>query len=101
MSVQCIVCGRPFSDEDFAASISGSIMGDEHTDTYYLCPACQVYTVVNYWDNFTGTESSELSGPVARDQGDQLVALIRQCAEPWDKKCRCEAHKAYFNDTLD
>ena len=67
MSVQCIVCGRPFSDEDFAVSISGSIMGDEHTDTYYLCPACQVYTVVNYWDNFTGTESSELSGPVARD----------------------------------
>lgn len=101
MSVQCIVCGRPFTDEDFAASISGSIMGDEHTDTYYLCPVCQVYTVVNYWDDFTGIESLELSGPVTRERGDKLVILIRQCAEPWDKKCRCEAHRAYFNNTLD
>jgi hypothetical protein len=101
MSIPCIVCGRTFSDEDFAASISGSIMGDEHTDTYYLCPVCQVYTVINYWDDFTGTESSELSGPVTLDQGNKLVALIRQCAEPWDKKCRCEAHRAYFNNTLD
>ena len=29
------------------------------------------------------------------------VALIRKCAEPWDKKCRCDAHRDYFNNTLD
>lgn len=76
-------------------------MGDEHTDTYYLCPRCQVYTVVKYWDNFTGIESSTLSGPLALDRGNELVALIKQCSEPWDKKCRCAAHLAYFNNTLD
>jgi hypothetical protein len=101
MSIQCIVCNRPFSDADFAASISGSIMGDEYTDSYYLCPVCRVYTVVNDRDNFTGSESSNLSGPLTFEQGNELVALIRQCTEPWDKKCRCEAHKTYFNNTLD
>lgn len=27
--------------------------------------------------------------------------LIGDCACPWDKKCRCDAHRRYFNDTLD
>ncbi|MBN1545041.1 MAG: hypothetical protein JW902_00110 [Syntrophaceae bacterium] len=101
MTVQCIVCSRTFTDANFAASISGSIMGDEHTDTYYLCPVCHVYTVVNYWDNFTGVESSQLSGPISLERGNELVALIRQCTEPWNKKCRCTAHRTYFNNTLD
>jgi hypothetical protein len=27
--------------------------------------------------------------------------LIKQCPEPWNKKCRCEAHRAYFGGWLD
>jgi hypothetical protein len=99
--MQCIQCSRSFLDEECVASISGSIMGDEHTDAWFLCPLCEVYTVVSWWDNFTGVEMESVSGPESRQEGDQRVELIRRCSDPWDKKCRCAAHRRYFNDTLD
>jgi hypothetical protein len=99
--MQCINCDRTFLDEERLASISGSIMGDEHTDVYYLCPVCRMYTIASWWDNFTGVESMNLSGPIEQQEGDDRVALIRTCVCPWDKKCRCETHRRYFNDTLD
>jgi hypothetical protein len=99
--MQCIQCQRPFLNEDRVASISGSIMGDEHTDAYFLCPMCGVYTVVSWRDNFTGVESESIPGPQSKQEGDKTIELIRQCLEPWDKKCRCKAHRRYFNDTLD
>ena len=27
--------------------------------------------------------------------------MIKKCDRPWDKKCRCDAHRAYFCSTLD
>ena len=99
--MHCIQCKRPFLNEERVASISGSIMGDEHPDAYFLCPACGVYTVVSWWDDFTGVESESLSGPRSKQEGDERVELIGRCSRPWDKKCHCEAHRRYFNDTLD
>jgi hypothetical protein len=98
---QCIECKRPFLSEDRIASISGSIMGDEHTDSYFHCPECGVYTVVSWWDNFTGVETMRLSGPLSKQYVDEKVDLIGKCSRPWDKKCRCDAHREYFNDALD
>ena len=98
---QCKQCRRPFAAEDRIASISGSIMGDEHTDSYFLCPVCDVYTVVSWWDNFTRVETVRSSGPLSKREGDAQVALINQCSEPWDKKCRCNAHTTYFRGSLD
>jgi hypothetical protein len=97
----CQQCGRPFQNEEQVASISGSIMGDEHTDAYFLCSGCGVYTVAQWCDNFTGEETLSLSGPLSKPEGDGRVALIRKCSQPWDKKCRCDAHRTYFNNTLD
>ena len=99
--MDCIQCGRSFAEEDRIAAISGSIMGDEHTDVYYLCPVCRVYTVAKWWDNFTGVESMELDGPLSEAEGNARVEIIERCARPWNKKCRCKAHCEYFNDTLD
>ncbi len=99
--MQCTQCSRPFLDAERIASISGSIMGDEHTDVYFLCPLCKVYTVVTWWDDFTGTETVSVNGPLSKQEGDERIELIGHCFEPWDKKCRCEAHRKYFNDTLD
>jgi hypothetical protein len=76
-------------------------MGDEHGDSYFLCCACNMYTVKSWRDNFTGVESVTVSGPLARAEGDGRIALIRQCPQSWDKHCRCEAHRAYFNESLD
>ena len=99
--MNCKKCNRTFSKEDRLASMSGSIMGDEYTDAYYLCPVCRVFTVANWWDNFTGIETMDTSGPMEEHLGMERVELIRQCFRPWDKKCRCASHRAYFNDALD
>jgi hypothetical protein len=99
--MNCIQCTREFLNEELIASISGSIMGDEYTDSYYLCPVCRVYTVAMWRDNFTGIETMNLSGPIPEQKGNERVALIKKCSESWDKHCRCEAHREYFNDALD
>ena len=101
MAVECLRCCTVLNKEDWAASISGSILGDEHTDTYFRCAGCGFYTVVADWDDFTGVETTTVSGPLAGAEGDERVRLIRQCAQPWDKQCRCPAHRAYFHNTLD
>jgi len=99
--MQCLGCQREFGESDRIATMSGSIMGDEVTDTYFLCPDCGVYTVAQWWDDFTGEETLKVSGPVSREDGDTQVQVIRGCDQPWNKKCRCDAHRDHFNDQLD
>jgi len=82
-------------------SISGSVMGDEYTDSYYPCPSCRFYTVASWRDNFTGVETMSVSDPIPEAHGREMVELITECSRPWDKKCRCPAHRAYFRDALD
>jgi hypothetical protein len=102
--VNCLKCGADLSSEKrggCVASISGSIMGDEHTESYFLCGKCGVYTVELYYEPFLNEEQVSFRGPVGQAEGDAAVALIKKCLEPWDKKCRCEAHQSYFNGQLD
>jgi hypothetical protein len=99
--MNCIQCNREFLKEEHIAAISGGIMGDEYTDSYYLCPVCRVYTKASWRDDFTGSETMNLSGPISEQEGNERVALIKKCSDPWDKKCRCAAHREYFNDALD
>lgn len=102
--VQCAQCGSELAEPAAAnrvASISGSIMGDEYIDSYYLCAKCGVYTVEVYHDRFLGEENVSVQGPLPKAEGDAKVALIRQCSEPWNKKCRCPAHLSYFGRSLD
>jgi len=98
---KCLQCGADCGIDSRVASISGSIMGDESTDTYILCSKCGAYTVEVCHEPFTGDEVISFRGPISKDDGDAAVALIRQCSRPWDKKCRCSAHVAYFRGGLD
>jgi hypothetical protein len=102
--IQCLQCGRPLNVEGGpgpVASICGGILGDEYTDSYYFCPNCGLYTVEVHYDRFLGEGESSLRGPLSKPEGDENVRLIGECAEPWDKKCRCPAHRSYFGDSLD
>lgn len=83
------------------ASISGSILGDESTETYYLCPACGMYTVEICDDRFCGEEIISVRGPLTKEDGQARVDLIGRCSEPWNKRCRCAAHVEYFRGWLD
>jgi hypothetical protein len=101
--IRCSQCGRDLDQqaENRLASISGSIMGDEYTDSYFFCADCGVYTVKIYHDRFLGEDDVSINGPVSKPDGDAKVELIRQCPEPWNKKCRCEAHRSYFQGWSD
>jgi hypothetical protein len=81
--------------------MSGSIMGDEYTDTFFFCDSCGVYTVESAYEPFLGEGDVAYRGPVPREEGEEDVRLIKKCAEPWNKKCRCEAHRSYFRGQLD
>ena len=101
---KCSQCGEEFGESETfmrIASISGSVMGDEYTDSYFYCSRCGVYTVGNYHDHFMVEESVSFSGPVPKSKGDASVEIIKRCSKPWNKKCRCEAHVEYFGNSLD
>jgi hypothetical protein len=99
--MNCKQCNQPLESQDRVASISGSVMGDEYSDVYYRCPSCGQYTVALWRDNFTGEETVSYSGPLSKETGDERVGLIGKCSQPWDKKCRCDAHREYFGNSLD
>jgi hypothetical protein len=102
--VKCSQCKREFDPKntsEWVASISGSIMGDECIETYYYCDRCGVYTKEVFWDFFSGEEAASEQGPIKKEDGDAMVALIKGCAKPWNKKCRCTTHTAYFGGSLD
>ena len=102
--VRCVQCGKEIDGEGAkgrVASISGSIMGDEYTDSYYFCEQCTLYTVKVCHDRFLGEDEVSIKGPLSKAEGDEKVHLIGECSEPWNKKCRCEVHRKYFGDQLD
>ena len=81
--------------------MSGSVMGDEYTESWCFCAACQVYTLEVWRERFCGEDSINVHGPISKAAGDARVKLIQSCTEPLNKKCRCKAHLAYFGDSLD
>ena len=97
-AISCCQCGKGAEN---LTSISGSIMGDEYTETYAFCGSCQVYTVVIWREPLDAPETVHASGPVSKADGDAKVKLIGGCKKPWDKRCRCESHREYFGGSLD
>jgi hypothetical protein len=98
-SLRCPRCGGAAAKP--VASMTGSIMGDEETESYYFCGPCQVYFIEYFRDSFTLGESARQSKELPKTVGDARIALVRRCETPWDKTCRCEAHKEYFGGWLD
>jgi hypothetical protein len=97
--IRCRECGGVLDNAGEScrvASISTMQLGDEYTETYYRCPACDVYTIEQYDEPFMGEGHATLDGPVPRELGDSRISVIRRCPEPWNKSCDCPAHREYF-----
>jgi hypothetical protein len=102
--MRCMRCQKEIGGDGgrgSVAAISGSINGDESSDVYYRCGSCGAYTVLLVHEPFLGEEQESTRGPLTAVEGEAAVALISRCDTPWDKKCRCPAHKEYFGDVLD
>lgn len=83
--LRCSRCGSdlgPDGPGQRIASISGSILGDECTETWYHCSGCNAYTVEIYWDVFLGEDSVSIRGPIAREDGNGQIALIHSAPPP-------------------
>lgn len=102
--IDCAKCGKALGEgEEMSptASISGSVMGDEYTKSWYFCPVCRVYTLEDHRDRFVNEDTVRVSQPIDKATGDAKVAIIRRCPKPWSKRCRCPAHLEYFGGCLD
>jgi hypothetical protein len=102
--IECAKCRNPLGEGEKngpTAAISGSIMGDEHTESWYFCPDCQLYTFEDYRDRFSDEDTVNVRDPIDKATGDAKVAIIRQCPKPSSKRCRCPAHLEYFGNWLD
>ncbi len=101
---RCASCRHPLdnSEESLRAVMRGSIMGDEYCECYYRCPECRGYTLTVSRDRFCGEEVVVTEGKLLDEaEADRRIAVISRCPEPWNKRCRCEAHLEYFGTVLD
>ena len=93
--MHCIQCKAQWADhENMVASISLEVQGDEHSYTYWLCPACDVYTRMWFVDHFLGSDDAMTPVLLDRERGDAIVALIEKCPDPSWKRCKCDSHRA-------
>ena len=76
-----------------AAFICVEVNADEYIYSYWQCGACGFYTLETYRDRFSGEAAITVDGPIDREEGDAIVRYMRQCREPNNKRCRCDAHR--------
>ena len=69
------------------------VMGDEYIYSYWQCEACGFYTAETCRDRSPVPEIISRSGPIDREQGDEIVSLIGRCPDPGDKRCGCAVHR--------
>jgi hypothetical protein len=92
--MRCSGCQVAFGeDERPAASFSIEIFGDETTFSYWRCRSCGCYTQETLRDSFTTGEHESLSGPIAAERGQEILAEIARCPEPYNKRCDCDVHR--------
>ena len=101
---RCASCRHRLDDESscLVVAMHGSLMGDEYVECYYRCPNCGACTMSVVRDRFAGEEVVVTEAAVlSEEEAQRRLALIARCPEPWNKRCRCEAHREYFGDALD
>jgi hypothetical protein len=100
-SMDCFNCNHYIGEmgqQD--ASISILVLGDEYIYSYFRCPACEMYAAEQYHDRFMGDSEIALMKPIPKEEGEEIVALIKRCPRPSDKFCECESHKALYSGRL-
>lgn len=90
-SLACTQCGCIIPQR--RAFISLLVFGDEEIRSWYLCPACRVWSVEEYTDRFLGDSSAFVRGPFPEEACAADVKLVDTCPDPASKFCHCPAHQ--------
>ncbi len=93
--MKCKKCGTDLGGlHKRVASICLLAQGDEEVRSYFLCKACNVYTVWFVIENFFTDELTRFAAdPIPREKGDKIIENIRKCPDPMDKWCTCPTHE--------
>lgn len=93
--MKCLKCENDLGDaKTRAAVICMEITGDEHIDSYWQCTSCGFYTKETYHDSFMGSSNVTLHGPIDTEKGDAIIAAIKKCPDPSNKRCKCDSHRS-------
>ena len=99
--MNCLNCEKYLGEiGDKIASISILVMGDEYIYSYFSCDGCGMYTAERYHDRFIGDSSIGVVGPIPKDEGEHIIALIAACESPNNKHCSCDSHKALYTGRI-
>ena len=99
--MNCANCDEYIGEiKDQIASIAMLVMGDEYIYSYFRCSACEMYTAERYYDRFMGGTDISLMLPFEKEQGEKIIALIRDCPEPNSKFCECDSHQALYTGRI-
>ena len=88
--MSCVKCGQLLTD--CSAGISVNRRGDEVIYSYFLCAACDHWTVEYARDHFATGEDQTSTYGLSRADGDAAVAEIATCDSPHNKHCQCRVH---------
>jgi hypothetical protein len=91
--VKCIRCKADLGRKPRAA-IAIMVGGDERIQSWFWCDGCAVYTGEDFHDRFLGDSDAHAFGPIAKAEGDRIVALVAACPNPQNKYCDCASHRA-------
>ncbi len=92
--MKCNKCSRDLGGLDKrVAYICLSVRGDEEDRSYFLCSACDVYTVWIWNEHFFTDEVVTFSVTLSREAGDEIVEKIRKCPTPRIMSCHCPTHE--------
>jgi hypothetical protein len=83
--IACKGCGKPLGRKAIAAYDGGeSPMGDDWSNTCYLCPGCGQYTVEFWSERYMADDHVEVKGPLSREEGEEIVRQINERPAPDD-----------------
>jgi hypothetical protein len=93
--MNCEKCGGDLGGfENKAASITVRPHGVEEQRVYFLCEACDVYSVwICIAPAWEGEDTVVTRGPIPRERGDRIVERIKQCPAPDIVSCQCPVHR--------
>jgi hypothetical protein len=82
------------------ASMSGSILGDEFIESYFLCKKWWVYTVEIYQDRFSGEEKVSVQGPCPKPKVMPKSNLSGNAPSPGTRSAAALRTKPIWGDRL-
>ena len=98
MPYLCPVCQAPDSLKcDYSIELPPAFFADEYSVAVVECLSCRFRGATtcreSRWGSLDSESVSYLCHQVAEADLERLVALIRECSDPANRRCQCRSHQ--------